>query len=508
MNETTVTFIFLFLLGTCILNFAVATIARIKTKNKAFNALLYYWPTVIFTFICAGQLRHSPTEIAFAYFLQIFSSNMFANFLIFNMNLKVKWKFHIGLQLATMVLTTFLLLQTDLGFTYSLLPLCIVYSLVFLKPIKAALFDKNIESNWIEKSMAVVYITAIGHHFNMAFFRLDPNAEAWGWAVTIAEYQCMAIFLPLLINHKREHTERKNLKQAVEKITGPQPAQVMESRTEELYKQLEFLIAQKESLYNELQNSNNHLEEEREMNEILIRTISHDLANPLTVIGAYIEMLHTGKIPEADSEKIWNRVKSNTQSALDMIGRIRNAILTRTQASLVAVHDVSIDRSMKRVADMFETRLKEKNIKLVYNNKTSLDTFVAAEENALTEHIFANVLSNAIKFSYPGSEIQINVTNFAEGVQVEFRDFGTGIQVSRLEKRLLMSTQGTNGETGTGFGLMVMGYFLRQFGATIEMSSKTEGPSRGTSVTIKLKKSLNSQGMLLKSADTNANYLS
>lgn len=505
MNETTVKFIFLFLLGTSILNFAIAAVARIKTKNKEFNGLVFYWPTVIFTFICAGFLRHSPIEIAFAYFLQIFSSNMFANFMISHMKLKTNWKMHISLQLGAMVLSTFLLLKTDAGFTYSLLPLCIAFSLVFIKPIKYALFDKAHESNWIEKSVALVYITAVMHHFNMAFFRLDPNAEAWGWAITIAEYQCMAIFLPLMINHRRETKERQNLKQAVEKISGNH---FIETKTEELYKQLEFQISQKELFYSELQSTNFNLEEEREMNEMLIRTISHDLANPLTVIAAYIEMLHSGKIQPDDSEKIWSRVKVNTQSALDMIGRIRNAILTRTQASLVAVHEVSVDRCMKRVIEMFETRLKDKNIKLIYNNKVSLDTFILAEENALTEHIFANVLSNAVKFSYPGSEIHINITSASDGVQVEIRDFGTGIQVNRLEKRLLMSTQGTNGETGTGFGLMVMGYFLRQFGATIDINSKTEGRERGTSVSIKLKKSLNNPALALKSSQNDANIFS
>lgn len=486
MNETTVKYIFLFLLGSSILNFAIAAIARVKTKNKDFNILLTYWPAVIGTFIVAGILRHSPLEIAFAYFFHIFSSNLYANIMISSLKLKVNWTRHICIQLATMGLSTYLLVETNAGFTNSLIPLCIAFSLPFYTPIKYALIDNRKESSWVEKSIAIVYMIGVVHHFNMAFFRLDPNAEAWGWAITIAEYQCMSIFLPLMINYRREKVERKNLQHAVEKISGNN---FMESKTEELYKQLEFQISQKDMYYNELREINVQLKEEREMNEILIRTISHDLANPLTVIGAYIEILSTGKTTPENTEKIWERLKSNTQSALDMISRIRNAILTRTQASLVAVHDVSIDRSIKRTLEIFETRLKDKNLKVTYTNSTSPDTLIKAEENTLCEHVFANVISNAIKFSYPGNDIHINVTDQKDAVKVEIRDFGTGMQVSTNDKRILMSTHGTNGEVGTGFGLMVMGYFLRHFGATIDINSKTEGSLKGTCVSIMLQKS-------------------
>ena len=206
-----------------------------------------------------------------------------------------------------------------------------------------------------------------------------------------------------------------------------------------------------------------------------------------TVINAYIDMLQMGRIPQEDRDMIWNRIKMNTKSALDMISRIRNAIVTRNQANIVAIHNVSIDRSINYLLTQFDSRLKEKNIRVTYNSTVPLDAFVAAEENTLTEHVFANILSNAIKFSYENSEIKINVYEYQNMIQVEFKDTGMGINQERFEKRLLHSTEGTKGETGSGFGMMVMGYFLRHFGATHAIHS--EGPGHGTTVTVCLKKS-------------------
>ena len=490
MNENLIKFVFLFFVGNSILNFAIAVVARVKTKRPEFNLLIAYWPAVIFTFMVAGVLRNNPVQMAYSYFLQGFSSNLMVHILMSSLGLKTNWKLISLFQLATIGLSTFLLKETDVGFTLSLIPVCVSFSLPFIKPIWYVLVQNRADSNWVEKSMGVVFITAIIHHFNFAFFRLVPGTEAFGFACTIAEYQCMSILLPLMINHRREASEQTNIRQALERISGSQQDS---TSTDELYQLLEFQIAQKELFVNQLHTSNLHLEDEREMNEMLIRTISHDLANPLTVISAYTEMLHTGKIPEKDQDKVWGRIKANTQSSLDMIGRIRHAILTRTQASLVSLNDVSVDQALKRTIELLEPRLKEKNITIRYENELFDLVRVKAEETALCEHVLANILSNALKFSYPGSEVVVSVTEQQDNVEVRVRDFGTGIKETRLEKRLLHTTPGTDGEIGTGFGLMVSGYFLRQFGALINITSSTEGPEKGTTVTVLLRKSQETQ---------------
>jgi two-component system sensor histidine kinase/response regulator len=485
MNQV-IQYIFFFLIGTTLLNFAIALAARLKTQNKEFNQLIFYWTSLFITYGAVAALNDNPTQIAFAYFFQFIPAFIKTKVLRDSRGIHSNWKMFATVQAIGMILSAYMLTQTDLGFTISLLPVTFSTTLPYWEPVWNSLISHRKEANWIEKGISVVLFTAIINHFNYAFFRLDESAAWWGWSVSIAQYQCISIFLPLLINHRREVKERQKIQTAVEKISGHN---TQSNETDELYQQLEIAISQKELFQTELQRSNDQLTEEREMNEILIRTISHDLANPLTVIGAYIEMLHAQKIPEAEKEKIWKRLKSNTQSALDMISRIRNAILTRSQASVVKIYNVSTDRSIKRLLDLFEEKIKEKNIKLNYVQYISLDTLVRAEESTLVEHVFSNILSNAIKFSHEGSEININVFETSNNVQIEFRDFGTGIKDSRLKQRVLVSTPGTKGEVGSGFGMMVLGYFLRQYGGTLNIKSKTEGPQKGTSAVVSLLKS-------------------
>lgn len=495
-------YIFLFLIGTTVLNLAIALAARVKTQSREFNILLWYWSSLFLNFAATAILSGSPKHIAYSYFFQFIPSILGSKILADSRGFAFNTKLLSGLQIVGMTISS-ILLESGFDFTISLIPVTTTICIPIIYTSWKTLVNGNYESNWIEKGMAYISLTGIINHYNFAFFRLDPNAAWWGWSISIAQYQCYSVFLPLLINHHRATRERRNVELALEKLSGQNTNYNVE--IDDLYRTLELQIGQKEELTRKLQNANLHLEEEREMNEILIKTVSHDLANPLTVINAYIDMLHAGRIPEEDKVMIWDRIKMNTRTALDMIARIRDAIVTRNQASIVAIHDVSIDRSIKRLMNQFDTRLREKNIKLTYDSSIPLDSFVAAEENTLTEHVFANILSNAIKFSYVGSEIKIKVSQNDQGVKVEFRDFGMGIDNERLERRLLHSTEGTAGEIGSGFGVMVMGYFLRKFGASYNIHS--EGLGLGTCVTINLKKS-SDKSLKLKSMRETANIYS
>ena len=475
MNEIS-KYIFFFLIGTTILNFILAVIARIKIKDNKINYLIYYWFAVFLTYFAVATLSETPTQIAFAYYFQFISGSLMAKLLMDSRGIKFNYKLYIPLQVVGYILSTYLLLQTDAGFTVSLLPVTFTTALPLVHPLWNALVSQRHESNWVEKSMAVMFITGIINHFNYAFFRLDPNAAWWGWSVSIAQYQCLSIFLPLLMNYQREDRERKNIETILSRLSGDKiPSS---HHMNELYQKLEEQITVKQEL-------NQRLEEEREINVILIKTISHDLANPMTVIKSYLEMINSGRIPQKDHAQTLERIKESTKSALEMIQRIRNAIVTRNQSSLTTIQDVDVDYAIRNLLSLFETHLHTKNIKVIYENMLPQKIFVAAESRTLTEHVFANVMSNAVKFSYPDSHIRILVTHKDRHVYVEFVDQGMGFNQLRTEKGYIYPNGGTNGELGSGLGLILMGYFLRKFEGSYAISS--EGQGKGTKVVIQLK---------------------
>ena len=478
-------FIFLFLVGITVLNFSIALAARIRTNYKDFTQLVLYWPTLLVTMIAAAILSKNETQIAMSYFFQIIPTMFITKMLMDSRGLRFNLPFYTIVYFVGASVSAYMILATQNDFTTSLLPVTFATALPLFPNVWDTLVTQRKESSWVEKGMGITMVTGIINHFNFAFFRLDEASAWWGWGIAIIQYQCVSIFLPLMFNQRREDHERKNLELALTKISGISASTSVE--IDELYKNLEHQITLKEEFSQELKRSNMHLEDEREMNEILIKTISHDIANPLTVINAYVSMIESGRIPPEDYKKIMGKISISVDSALKMVTRIRNAIVTRNQASIVNIQDVNLDQAINQLISQFEPRLNEKNIKVLYKGHPLKNILVRAEEHALNEHVFSNILSNSIKFSHEGSDIEISVFDTEDGVTIQFRDNGIGIKKDRLEKRLLSSTQGTKGEQGSGFGMLVMGYFLHQFGATYKLHS--EGENKGTTISINLKKS-------------------
>ena len=61
----------------------------------------------------------------------------------------------------------------------------------------------------------------------------------------------------------------------------------------------------------------------------LLKTICHDLANPIMIIGSYVSMIKSGRIPKDNLDDIVNKIQSNTDSALRLISSIKENSLQK-----------------------------------------------------------------------------------------------------------------------------------------------------------------------------------
>lgn len=112
------------------------------------------------------------------------------------------------------------------------------------------------------------------------------------------------------------------------------------------------------------------------------------------------------------------------------------------------------------------------------------DALIYADEKMVTV-AFRNLLSNAIKFSRQGGKITITYVKRDEGAQILFTDEGIGIEEKDLKKLFAGgindSRPGTNGETGSGLGLMLCREMIHNNKGSIEVKSR---PGKGTTFTV------------------------
>ena len=100
----------------------------------------------------------------------------------------------------------------------------------------------------------------------------------------------------------------------------------------------------------------------------------------------------------------------------------------------------------------------------------------------LLQSIVQNLLSNALKFSHTGSEINVVAKSEADQITLIVEDFGIGIKPHNIPKIFALdashSTVGTAGEQGSGLGLNLCKQFADRLKGDLRLESEHQKGTR------------------------------
>jgi signal transduction histidine kinase len=249
-----------------------------------------------------------------------------------------------------------------------------------------------------------------------------------------------------------------------------------------------------ESQNRKLQQQNEEINTAQRNNILLLSILSHDVISPITVA------MHTATLGEkgqlSDHIANYRRVLDACERAVTIIRDVGKLHSIQTGKANLQLTSVDLPSILYRIRDEFQERLTAKNLTLKINYPPTVPQYVNGEENALLNNIFNNLISNAIKFSHPDKEIVVEAREVKEAVQIAITDSGIGIPDELVQHIFDIDKQttrkGTQGETGTGFGLPIVKTYVEYFGGSIEVRSRTgtsdETEERsGTTFTLTLK---------------------
>lgn len=158
----------------------------------------------------------------------------------------------------------------------------------------------------------------------------------------------------------------------------------------------------------------------------------------------------------------------NGISLIDMVRAMR-----RSEDKEIPLYAVPVKAALNESLLLLREKIQEKGICI---DLDAVELSVLAERTALINSVFNNILTNAIKFSEPGSHISIKANATEEMACVSFADHGIGMSATTMENMFNMgisqSRMGTAGEEGTGFGMPLMKRFVTKFGGRVEVSSR------------------------------------
>jgi signal transduction histidine kinase len=203
--------------------------------------------------------------------------------------------------------------------------------------------------------------------------------------------------------------------------------------------------------------------------------LAHDIRNPLSSIFGISELLVSDYHKLTEKEKMVFTQDIHTLS--ENLFEIINTLLTwsTSQSGMISYRPTTFkfNELCNKSISALQTVAKQKDIKLV--NRADDSLLVIADENMIYS-VLQNLLNNAIKFSFPGTDICVETRHTDGFASVSVTDSGIGLTPESQAKLFLYDqhfmSKGTAGEVGTGLGLILCKDFVEKNGGTIRVKSE------------------------------------
>lgn len=285
------------------------------------------------------------------------------------------------------------------------------------------------------------------------------------------------LILQLKKNEKLQKMAQRNLERKVKERTAEiqQKNEQLGRRNQEIMAQRDTLEEQKE----QIEAQNQKLVELNEEKNHLIGIVAHDLRNPLSSILTVADLMKSerDKLSEEDQLECVEHIHEALNRMNQMITRILDVRAIEDQHLQLYPEKLEVAEVLREVLAEFSERARQKGIQMQAD--LSEEAF-ATLDRAYTLQIFENLVSNALKFSPPQTEVCLCLKRQGDKVRAEVRDQGPGIapeeQPKLFQKYQKLSARPTNGETSTGLGLSIVKKYVEAMEGSVWCESE---PGKG-----------------------------
>jgi signal transduction histidine kinase len=226
--------------------------------------------------------------------------------------------------------------------------------------------------------------------------------------------------------------------------------------------------------------SANVLEVARRKDEFLAM-LGHELRNPLAPILTAVELL--SRHPEADRER--HVIERHTRHLARLVDDLLD--ISRVTSGHIELRDerVPLTSVLERAAELAAPLLTR--LQHAFRMASAEGVTLQGDPVRLAQ-VFANLLTNAAKFTPPCGRIDVTVEQTGGRVRVTVRDNGRGIAADQMRRIFEPFVQAESDRDarrgGLGLGLAIVSNLVEQHGGTIAVQS--DGRGRGAAFTVEL----------------------
>ena len=201
--------------------------------------------------------------------------------------------------------------------------------------------------------------------------------------------------------------------------------------------------------------------------------VSHEMRTPLTAIQGMSELLAQFEVDPERRREMSLAIHDEAKRLTHMISEYLDITRLESGTTVLRRSAVRIEALVERTLLMLDPLAAERGIRLTRRLDSSVRPVLADAD--LLSRAIGNLVSNAVKYSPPKTEVVISARNAANGVSIEVADQGYGIpegSVNRVFEKFYRVPRVQDVDVpGTGLGLALVREIAELHGGSVAVRS-------------------------------------
>jgi signal transduction histidine kinase len=209
-------------------------------------------------------------------------------------------------------------------------------------------------------------------------------------------------------------------------------------------------------------------------NTKFLSIIAHDLRSPFNSILNTLGLIKASfnNFNKKEIENYIDIALNSANNTLNLLDKLLAWTISQNNGKSFIPIRINLQELLKDEIDNLNASANQKQIML---NQSIPPNLNIAADIQMVRTVLRNLISNAIKYTSTGGEINVSASELKQYVEIVVKDNGIGIsfedQRNLFKIDAFHSTEGTNNEKGAGLGLLLCKEFVEMHGGDIRVES-------------------------------------